>query len=72
MLFDDAFLHEAKNLGEESRVVMFVDVLRPDLPWYMRWLNAILVRWVAPMTTVVQRCAYEANKEHCKHFDCDL
>ena len=72
MLFDDAFLHEARNIGGESRVVMFVDVLRPDLPWYMRLVNTVLVRWVAPLTTVVRRCEREATMEHCKHFKCDV
>ena len=38
MLFDDTFEHEAWNDSDETRVVLFVDVIR-DLPWYLSIVN---------------------------------
>ncbi|MHA0289046.1 aspartyl/asparaginyl beta-hydroxylase domain-containing protein [Mycobacterium sp. C3-094] len=38
MLFDDTFEHEVWNDSDETRVVLFVDVIR-DLPWYLTLPN---------------------------------
>lgn len=38
MLFDDTFEHEVWNDSDETRVVLFVDVIR-DLPWYLALPN---------------------------------
>lgn len=42
VLFDDTFTHEVWNKSEETRVVLFCDVYREDLPSIFKPLN----RWV--------------------------
>lgn len=41
LLFDDTYLHEAYNLTDELRVVLFIDVVR-KLPFPLNRLNALL------------------------------
>ena len=38
VMFDDNFIHEAKNEYDEPRVVLFLDVTR-KLPWYAHFIN---------------------------------
>ena len=43
MIFDDTFNHEVWNDTDETRVVLFVDVLRPlPLPWST--INRLIVK----------------------------
>lgn len=42
MVFDDTFEHEVWNDSEETRVVLFVDVIR-DLPWYLAIPNRAFI-----------------------------
>lgn len=46
MLFDDTFPHEVWNDTDGTRVVLFMDVLRP-LPAPVSWLNSIIIRAIA-------------------------
>jgi beta-hydroxylase len=43
MIFDDTFNHEVWNDTDETRVVLFVDVLRP-LPFPESWVNRAIVK----------------------------
>jgi aspartyl/asparaginyl beta-hydroxylase (cupin superfamily) len=45
VLFDDTFLHDAANLTDQVRVVLFLDVAR-KMPWPLALLNRILL-WIA-------------------------
>lgn len=40
VMFDDTFLHDAHNGGDEERVVLFLDIAR-KLPWYLHLYNKI-------------------------------
>lgn len=42
MIFDDTFEHEVWNDSDETRVVLFVDVIR-DLPWYLSVPNRAFI-----------------------------
>jgi beta-hydroxylase len=42
LIFDDSFKHEAWNLTDTRRVVLFVDFVRP-LPWPISWLNLLAI-----------------------------
>lgn len=42
LIFDDSHKHEAWNLTDKVRVVLFVDFMRP-LPWPVSWLNNLAV-----------------------------
>lgn len=42
MVFDDTFEHEVWNDSDETRVVLFVDVIR-DLPWYLAGPNRAFI-----------------------------
>ncbi len=46
MIFDDTFNHEVWNDTDETRVVLFVDVLRP-LPRLEDWINRLIVKAIA-------------------------
>jgi ornithine lipid ester-linked acyl 2-hydroxylase len=46
MVFDDTFNHEVWNDTDETRVVLFVDVLRP-LPRVDDWINRLIVKAIA-------------------------
>jgi aspartyl/asparaginyl beta-hydroxylase (cupin superfamily) len=46
MVFDDTFNHEVWNDTEETRVVLFVDVLRP-LPFPESLINRLIVKAIA-------------------------
>jgi beta-hydroxylase len=46
LLFDDTFEHEAWNDTDETRVVLFVDVIRP-LREPMKTLNALVIKAIA-------------------------
>jgi beta-hydroxylase len=43
LVFDDTFEHEAWNDTDETRVVLFVDVVRP-LRQPVKWLNAAVIK----------------------------
>jgi len=46
MIFDDTYNHEVWNDTDETRVVLFVDVLRPlPTPWSQ--LNRLIVRAIS-------------------------
>jgi ornithine lipid ester-linked acyl 2-hydroxylase len=40
VVFDDTYLHDARNASDLPRVVLFLD-LRKWMPWYLQWLNVI-------------------------------
>jgi beta-hydroxylase len=46
MVFDDTFNHEVWNDTEETRVVLFVDVMRP-LPFPESLINWLIVKLIA-------------------------
>jgi aspartate beta-hydroxylase len=46
LLWDDTFPHEAWNGSDEVRVVLSLDVWRPNMPWDMKCLSAALVALV--------------------------
>lgn len=46
LLFDDTFRHEAWNESDETRVVLFMDVVRP-LPFPVSLLNSLVIKSIA-------------------------
>ena len=46
MIFDDTFNHEVWNDTDETRVVLFVDVMRP-LPFPESLINELIVKAIA-------------------------
>lgn len=46
LLFDDTYLHEAWNLSDETRIVLFLDVIRP-LPFPLNVMNRVLFGMIA-------------------------
>jgi beta-hydroxylase len=40
VVFDDTYLHDARNGSDRPRVVLFLDI-RKWMPWYLQWLNVI-------------------------------
>ena len=44
ILFDDTFEHSARNGAEEDRVVLIVDIFRPNLGLVDRWIQTLEVR----------------------------
>ena len=58
VMFDDTFLHEAKNGSDDVRVVLFLDVAR-KLPWYLNAFNK-LVLWVVHKEGSVRRIREQA------------
>jgi aspartyl/asparaginyl beta-hydroxylase (cupin superfamily) len=57
ILWDDTFPHFAENLTKERRVVLFVDVVRGDLPRWARWVTRWVVRGVGPRIPLVEEWA---------------
>jgi ornithine lipid ester-linked acyl 2-hydroxylase len=53
VVFDDTFLHEARNDADEPRVVLFLDVRR-RMPWHLQGLNTLLLE-VAHMEPSIAR-----------------
>jgi aspartyl/asparaginyl beta-hydroxylase (cupin superfamily) len=45
LVFDDMYPHKAWNLSDETRVVLFVDFLRP-LPYFLDLMNRLIVRLI--------------------------
>jgi len=45
-MFDDTFLHAVINRTPEERVVMWLDIMRTDLPWRQSLINRCLVKLV--------------------------
>ena len=43
IIFDDSILHRVKNSCNQTRISLFSDFLRPDLPLHTRLLNRIVV-----------------------------
>ena len=41
-MFDDTYEHIAVNETDETRVVLFIDYMRP-LPFWLSWLNWLVV-----------------------------
>lgn len=39
LLWDDTFMHEARNRSESPRIVLLLDVFRADHPWWLGWLS---------------------------------
>lgn len=63
LMFDDTYPHSAINSSSETRVVLFLDVLRPlRSPWRFR-LNGWFHRVLAPRTLPVRNAVVRANKE---------
>ena len=43
VMFDDNFIHEARNEYDEPRIVLFLDVAR-KLPWYAHVINKLMLK----------------------------
>ena len=54
MMWDDTYLHDARNNANLPRTVLWLDIKRRDLPWYLRLWNSIAL-WVAHHESYVLR-----------------
>ena len=50
VMFDDTFIHEVRNETDRRRVILFLDVERPQTRT-LGWVNRWLIKHVAPGTT---------------------
>jgi len=46
LLWDDTFVHEAWNDSDEVRIVLSLDIWRPNMPIDMKFLSGLLIRLV--------------------------
>lgn len=60
VMFDDTFLHEANNESDEVRVVLFLDVARKGMPWYLDKLNKLIL-WGVHKEGSVRRIREQAT-----------
>lgn len=63
-IFDDTYEHEAQNLSQEERVILFVDFFRP-LPRPLNWLNRFIFHLIShsPFITNVLKKIEETQGE---------
>jgi aspartate beta-hydroxylase len=47
LLWDDTYLHEVVNEGEEERIALLLDVWRPRMPFHLNALSHLIVRGVS-------------------------
>lgn len=59
VLFDDTFLHDAANLSDQVRVVLFLDVAR-KMPWPLALLNRLFL-WIAHQDKSVRQIRENAR-----------
>ncbi len=52
LLWDDTYVHEVLNESDEMRIVLLLDVWRPDMPMDMRFLSRLLIRLVRTVIAV--------------------
>lgn len=45
LLWDDTFLHEARNRGDQPRVVLLLDVIRRGMPWHLHFITRRVMRY---------------------------
>lgn len=50
LLFDETFVHWAKNETDQNRLILFCDVERPLRGRIMRAINRFVIRWILPRT----------------------
>jgi|ETNmetMinimDraft_26_1059896.scaffolds.fasta_scaffold43203_2 beta-hydroxylase len=43
IMFDDTYLHEAVNGSDKSRVVLFLDVRKKNMPWLLQLYNTMIL-----------------------------
>ena len=50
IMFDDNFPHFVSNHARHARrVVLFIDIVRADLPFWLRWINQFMQHYAAPL-----------------------
>jgi len=67
--FDDTCQHEARNLSNGTRVILFLDVARWDLKhWYQDWFNKIFLSWISAHISKVTDAVKVQNEiiQNCK------
>ena len=52
LLWDDTYMHEARNRSDSPRIVLLLDVMRKDHPWYLApvskfvmWITGVMQSW---------------------------
>ena len=55
IMFNDNYLHEAKNETDKVRIVLFIDVAR-NFPWWIDWVNKLVLK-IAYNTPQVKKIA---------------
>ncbi len=43
LLWDDTYMHEARNRSDSPRVVLLLDVYRKDHPWWLGWVSKLVL-----------------------------
>ena len=64
VLFDDAFYHSVRNDSPHRRVVLFLDIPRPDLPYPVWLLNVSLLKILAVVSITGQNFIDKCNSYH--------
>ncbi len=50
VLFDETYIHSARNETDKTRIILFCDVVRPIRSPVMRWFNAFVTRHIVKAT----------------------
>jgi len=64
VLWDDTYVHFAENKSPSRRVVLFVDVVRPDMNWIARLVTNFIVNKVGPVIPLVKELAVWNEAQH--------
>lgn len=51
VIFDDTFFHYVENNTDQERVILFIDIVRPQTTKFREKWNNFLIRTIAPLTT---------------------
>jgi beta-hydroxylase len=50
VIFDDTFMHTVANNSTEPRIILFLDIERPQTPFF-KPLNKAMIKYLGPLTT---------------------
>lgn len=54
LIWDDTYIHSARNQSDKPRIVLLLDVYRRDHPWWIGWLSRLTL-WIAKIVQGVMR-----------------
>lgn len=64
LAFDDTFYHTAWNSSEDPRLILFLDIPRPDLPFFHSVLNNVFLTTISRISDTAQEMIMNINTFH--------